>query len=250
MAPLQYTPIWFAFTRGTDPLASAVRLLPFTGVFIFVLFLVGGLLPVVRYYMVFFLAGAVLMLLGAGLQQTIKADSSEGLVMGLEAFVGAGIGALWQLGLPISSVVLPPAQRLDAAALFNMAQLGGVAVALSIAGSVYQNVGFRRIRGALAAAGYDFAGDDVRLLMAGAASPISATSEPAVMAAVVAAVTQTILYCFYLTLAAGAICFVAACCMKFEALELKKPGAAPKAAADPEVAAKEGGYASASPRDQ
>lgn len=203
------------------------------------LFLVGGLLPVVRYYMVFFLAGAVLMLIGAGLQQTITAHSSEGKVMGLEALVGAGIGALWQLGLPISSVLLPPAQRLDAAALFNMAQLGGVAVALSIAGSVYQNVGFIRIREALA--DFDFSGDDVRLLMAGAASPISATSEPAVMAAVVGAVTQAILYCFYLTLAAGAICFVAACCMKFEALELKKP-ATPKA--DPE-AAKEG-YSSAS----
>ncbi|KAK8877376.1 major facilitator superfamily domain-containing protein [Apiospora arundinis] len=225
-ATLYYTPIYFAFTRGTGALASAVRLLPFTGVFVFMMFLVGGLLPVVRYYMPFYLAGAIFMLIGAGCQQTITPESSEGYVMGLEALVGAGIGILWQVGVPVSSVVLPPHQRLDAAAVFNMAQLGGVAISLSIAGSIYQNVGFDLVHDAVGEFGYP--DEDVRLLLGGVQSSILSAAHPEVVPRAIEAVTTTILRCFYLSVAAGALCFIAACCMKFEALEFKKPAAPAK----------------------
>ncbi|KAK8024235.1 hypothetical protein PG993_012301 [Apiospora rasikravindrae] len=226
-ATLYYTPIYFAFTRGTGALASAVRLLPFTGVFVFVMFLVGGLLPRVRYYMPFYLAGAILMLVGTGCQQTITTQSSEGYVMGLEALVGAGIGMLWQVGVPVSSVVLPPHQRLDAVAVFNMAQLGGVALSLSIAGSIYQNVGFDLVRDAIGGLSSDYSDADIRLLLGGARSSILSAAHPEVVPRAIEAVTITILRCFYLTVAAGAICFIAACCMKLEALEFKKPAATP-----------------------
>ncbi|KAK8073660.1 Major facilitator superfamily transporter [Apiospora phragmitis] len=229
-ATLYYTPIYFAFTRGTGALASAVRLLPFTGVFVFVMFLVGGLLPRVRYYMPFYLAGAIFMLIGAGCQQTITTQSSEGYVMGLEALVGAGIGILWQVGVPVSSVVLPPHQRLDAAAVFNMAQLGGVALSLSIAGSIYQNVGFDLVRDAVVGDGLrgNYSDADVRLLLGGAQSSILSAAHPEVVPRAIEAVITAILRCFYLSVAAGAVCFVAACCMKLEALDFQKPGAAPK----------------------
>lgn len=220
---IQYTPIYFAFTRGTGAVASAVRLLPFTGVFVFMMFLVGGLLPRIRYYMPFYVAGAIFMLVGAGCQQTITPQSSEGYVMGLEALVGAGIGILWQVGVPVSSVVLPPHQRLDAAAVFNVAQLGGVAISLSIAGSIYQNVGFDLVRDAVD--GFGYPDSDVRLLLGGVQSSILSAAHPEIVPRAVEAVTDTILRCFYLSVAAGAICFVAACCMKFEALEFKKPAA-------------------------
>ncbi|KAK8109851.1 hypothetical protein PG999_007988 [Apiospora kogelbergensis] len=222
-ATLYYTPIYFAFTRGTGAVASAVRLLPFTGVFVFMMFLVGGLLPRIRYYMPFYVAGAIFMLVGAGCQQTITPQSSEGYVMGLEALVGAGIGILWQVGVPVSSVVLPPHQRLDAAAVFNVAQLGGVAISLSIAGSIYQNVGFDLVRDAVD--GFGYPDSDVRLLLGGVQSSILSAAHPEIVPRAVEAVTDTILRCFYLSVAAGAICFVAACCMKFEALEFKKPAA-------------------------
>ncbi|KAK8102674.1 hypothetical protein PG984_015820 [Apiospora sp. TS-2023a] len=227
-ATLYYTPIYFAFTRGTGALASAVRLLPFTGVFVFVMFLVGGLLPRVRYYMPFYLAGAILMLVGAGCQQTITTQSSEGYVMGLEALVGAGIGMLWQIGVPVSSVVLPPHQRIDAAAIFNMAQLGGVAVSLSIAGSIYQNVGFDLVSDAIGGLRGNYSDADVRLLLGGARSSILSAAHPEVVPRAIEAVTTTILDCFYLSVAAGALCFIAACCMKFEALDFQKPAAPQK----------------------
>ncbi|KAK7946737.1 Major facilitator superfamily transporter [Apiospora aurea] len=225
-ATLYYTPIYFAFTRGTGALASAVRLLPFTGVFVFMMFLVGGMLPRVRYYMPCYLAGAILMLVGAGCQQTITTQSPEGYVMGLEALVGAGIGMIWQVGVPVSSVVLPPHQRLDAAAVFNMAQLGGVAISLSIAGSIYQNVGFDLVRDTIGGLSGDYSDADIRLLLGGARSSILSAGHPEVVPRAIEAITTTILRCFYLSVAAGALCFIAACCMKLEALEFKKPAAA------------------------
>ncbi|KAK6082806.1 major facilitator superfamily transporter [Seiridium cupressi] len=221
---LYYTPIYFAFTRGQGALAAAVRLLPFICVFIFMIFLSGGLLPAVRYYKVFFLLGAVLVLIGGGLQQTITSQSSEGSVMGFETIAAAGLGLMWQISLPISSVVLPPHERMDAAALFNMGQMGGVSIALAIAGAIYENVGFRLVSDVVS--GMGFSSHDIRELLSGADSPVLSALEPGMLGLIVDTVTKAIVSCFYLTLAAGAICFIAACCMKFEALEFKKPEAA------------------------
>ncbi|KAI0134247.1 major facilitator superfamily transporter [Xylariales sp. AK1849] len=217
---LYYTPIYFAFTRGSDPLQAAVRLLPFIGVFIFMIFFSGGLLPAVRYYQPIFVFGAICMLVAGGLQQTIKPETSEGSIMGFEALLAAGLGLMWQIALPISSVVLPAHERLDAAALFNMAQIGGASISIAMAGTIYQNIGFDLV--GTAVAGMGFAGSDVRELLSGADSPILAAGNPEILALVVGAITKTILRCFYINIAAGAICFLAACCMRLEALDFKK----------------------------
>ncbi|KAI1845161.1 hypothetical protein JX266_008708 [Neoarthrinium moseri] len=217
---LYYTPLYFAFTRGHDALGAALRLLPFIGVFIFMIFLSGGLLPVLRYYMPFYVAGAFFVLVGGGLQQTITPQTSEGTVMGFEAIVAAGFGLMWQTSLPISSIVLPPQERMDAVSLFAMAQLGGVSIGLALSGAVYQNVGFNLVKTAVADLG--FSDHDIRELLSGADSPILTAGNQDLLALVVAAITKALLRCFYLTLSAGALCFIAACFMRFEALNFKK----------------------------
>ena len=79
------------------------------------IFVSGGLLPAVRYYMPIYVLGAALMLVASGLMHTVAFDTAEAKVMGFEALLGAGLGLMWQAMLPISSVVLPPQERLDAA---------------------------------------------------------------------------------------------------------------------------------------
>ncbi|CAJ2502509.1 Uu.00g099030.m01.CDS01 [Anthostomella pinea] len=221
---LYYTPIFYAFTHNRGPLEAAVRLLPFISVFIVMIFVAGGLLPVVRVYMPFYVAGAVFILVGGGLFHTIKPSTSESAVMGFSALIGGGVGIIWQLAIPLCSVVLQePEERLDQAALHNMAQLGGTAIALSIAGAVYQNVGLQLLKDAVGFMG--FSDHEIRELLAGVYSPILAGGNPAVLALVVDAVTETIVRCFYLLIAAGAVCFVAACCLRIEALRFVKRGA-------------------------
>lgn len=232
---LYYTPIYFAFTRGQGALAAAVRLLPFIGAFIGMIFVSGGLLPVVRYYQLFFILGAVFILVGGGLLHTLDSQSPEGRAMGFEAIVGLGLGTVWQLMLPITSVVLPPHQRIDAVAMFNIAQMGGVSLSLMMSGAIYQNVGFDLVEAAVD--GLGLTDHDIRELLSGVDSPIPAAHQPAVLGRIVDAVTETILRCYYVILAAGAVCLIGACCMKLEALQLgKKPAATRQSSEDREKA--------------
>lgn len=141
--------------------------------------------------------------------------------MGFEAIIAAGSGMVWQISLPIASVVLPPHQRTDAVALLNMAQLGGIAIALAVSGAIYENVGFQNVDEVVSGSG--LSEHDIRELLSGAASPVSTTVAPKMLAQIVDAVTIAIVDCFYLTIAASGICFTAACLMRFEALEFKRP---------------------------
>ncbi|KAI1140567.1 MFS general substrate transporter [Hypoxylon sp. FL0543] len=220
---LNYLPIYFAFSRGLSPFDAAVRLLPFIGVFIFFIILCGGLLPAVRFYKPFFIIGSVLLLVGGGLLQTLGTDTHEAAVMGFEAVVAAGLGILWQLAVPACSTFLRSTEdRLNLALLSNIALLGGIAVALAIAGMVYQSAGFQSLKDSLSDRG--FSDIDIRELLAGVDSPILANRDPELEQLIMSAITEAIKDCFIILLASGGISFLAACNMKWEALEFKKPG--------------------------
>ncbi|KAI1502586.1 major facilitator superfamily transporter [Biscogniauxia marginata] len=219
---LYYLPLYYAFAHGRGPLDAAVRILPFICLFIFTILLAGGLLPVVRFYMPFFIIGAVCLLVGGGLFHTITTETSEAAVMGFQAIVGVAVGITGQLTIPIGSAILSDTQdRFDVAAIHNMSQLGGVAFALSIAGTVYQNVGLQFLKSAITFV--DFTDHEFRELLSGTSSPILSEASPEVLGLAVQAITEVIVRIFYLLLASGAVCFVAACLMKFEALDFKKP---------------------------
>ncbi|KAL7623195.1 hypothetical protein AAE478_006876 [Parahypoxylon ruwenzoriense] len=221
---LYYVPIYFAFAHAYGPLAAAVRLLPFIGVFIFTIILSGVLLPAVRVYKPFFLVGTALILIGGGLFQTLTVDTPEAAVMGFEALVAAGIGLTWQLGVSVCTVFLHDTEdRLDLALLSNMAQLGGIAAALAIAGMVYQSTGFESLKSAIDGMGLGFSGEDIRELLSGADSPILAGSDPVVMRLAVEAITDAVKSCFTIIPVAGGLSFLAACFMKWEALDFKQP---------------------------
>ncbi|KAI5861210.1 MFS general substrate transporter [Durotheca rogersii] len=228
---LYYTPIYFAFTRGCGPLAAAARLLPFVGAFVGAVVLAGALLPAARVYQPFFALGAALLLAGAAALQTLRPDSPEPALMAFEALVAAGVGLNWQLGVAVCTARLPRdggadkgaeiEARLDLALLSNLAQLGGIAAALAVAGMVYDSVGARSLRQA-ARAGVALSAADIRELLAGVDSPLlAADGDPAVLRAAVAAVTDAVRACFAILLGAGALCFVAACAMEWEALDFK-----------------------------
>ncbi|KAJ1336165.1 endothelin-converting enzyme [Microdochium nivale] len=227
---LYYTPLYFAFTRGESPVSAAVRLLPFIGTFIVMIFLAGGLLPKVRYYKVFYVAGSVLLLVGSGLWQLVRADTSESLVLAFESLIGLGCGLIWSLGMPVASVLLPKAMHFDVAMICNLAQLGAVAVSLAIAGAVYQNVGREFVRTAVSRAGAgESLGDDHEYLelLTGVNSALIerfAEADPDLVTAVIEAVTAVIVRLFWIVFAAGLVSFACAALMRFEALDFVQQG--------------------------
>ncbi|OTB09960.1 hypothetical protein K445DRAFT_71236 [Daldinia sp. EC12] len=216
-ATLYYVPIYFAFGHGLDPFAAATRLLPFICVFIFTIILCGTLLPVLRFYKAFFVVGSILILVGGGLFQLLSTDISESAVMGFESIVAAGLGILWQLGIPVCTTFLPNTDdRLDLALLSNMAQLGGIAASLSIAGMIYQSTGFQSLKDSVG--GMGFSDGSIHELLSGVDSPILKNADPKVLQLAVESITNAIRACFIVLLAAGGISILAACSMKWEPL--------------------------------
>ncbi|KAI0853255.1 MFS general substrate transporter [Daldinia vernicosa] len=221
-ATLYYVPIYFAFGYGLDPLAAATRLLPFIGVFIFTIILCGRLLPTLRFYKAFFVVGSALLLVGGGIFQMLSTNMSESAVMAFESVVAAGLGIIWQLGVPVCTTFLPSTEdRLDLALLSNVAQLGGIAASLSIAGMVYQSMGFQSLKDSVG--GMGFSDESIRELLSGVDSPILKDADPKVLRLAVKAIVDAIRACFIILLAAGCTSFLAAWSMNWEALEFNQP---------------------------
>ncbi|KAI5927188.1 major facilitator superfamily transporter [Camillea tinctor] len=234
-AALYYGPLLYAFAHGRGPLEAAVRILPLVGMYVFGVVAAGVLLPLVRVYKPFYVVGGAGLLVGGGLLHVITPATSEAAVMGFQAVVGLAVGITSQLAVPVGAALLPGVQeRFDVAAVHNMAQLGGVAVALSVAGAVYQNVGLQLLKSAIPFV--DFTDDEYRELLAGASSPILSGASPEVMGLAVGAIIDVIVRIFYIILAAGAVSFIAACFMKYEALDFRQfPKSDEKAAEEAEV---------------
>lgn len=224
---LYYTPLFFAFARGYGALEQTVRVLPFILVFIVVVLLTGGLLPVVgRYKIIYVLAGAFTLSGAAAMAATLGSDTSEAQVMGLEALLGIGLGLHFQHGFGISNVINKRNERdrVDSTVVCNMAQMGSIAMILAIAGAVFQNVGFNLLSDAIADAGLegDYSDSDIREALAGVASSVWQSGDPEMEARGIAAVTEVIAREFYIVTAAGALCLLCGAWMKWEKLDYER----------------------------
>ncbi|KAK0634569.1 major facilitator superfamily domain-containing protein [Bombardia bombarda] len=223
---MYYSPLFFAFARGHSPLGAAVRLLPFICVLIVFIVLSGGLLPAARYYAPYYLAAGALYVVGGALLATaVGTDTDEARVMGFAAILGAATGLTWQTALGVTGVVLPGVEdRFDAAALQSMAQLVPVVVSLSIAGCVYQNLGFSVLKEAVGPLG--FGDGEIREALAGVASRVlrDAGDDGRVVRLAVEGLTRVITSLFWIVVAMGVVCFGAACGMRWEALDFKAKG--------------------------
>ncbi|KAI1270474.1 hypothetical protein F5Y18DRAFT_13853 [Xylariaceae sp. FL1019] len=215
---LYYTPLFYAFTREIGPLEAGLRLFCFTANFIFVIFLAHSLLPVAKFYMPFFLVGGILLLIGGILFHTVTPGTSNAAILGFDALVGAGVGLLWNLAIPVCSVKLKTREeRLDQTTLHSIAQLGGVAASLSASALIYQNLGLEMLRQSAQFTGYSKS--DIFGLLSGAQSDILNALPEDLRDVVIAALIRTIVRCFYIIIAAGVLAFVASLCLKIEPLD-------------------------------
>ena len=106
----------------------------------------------------------------------------------------------------------------------NVAQIGTVAISLSIAGAIFQNLGYSFLKDALLQ--YNFSDAELRAALAGAQSAILAHGDEAVVELAIGAIVKTISKIFALVIAAGAFTLVSAVFMKREKLELNPAAAA------------------------
>ncbi|KAI0551962.1 major facilitator superfamily domain-containing protein [Xylaria curta] len=216
-----YEPLFYIFTRAIGPLEAGLRLLCLTALFIAAIFITHALLPLAKYYMPFFLFGGVLLLAGGIALHTVTSHTPLGAIMAFSAILGAGIGILWNLAIPVCSAVLETQEeRLDQTTLHSIAQLGGTAFSLSISAAIYRNVGLNMVKDAAGFTG--FTDTEILALLAGAKSTMLDSFSPDVRQLVIDAIVNTISRLYFIVIAGGALCVVAAVFLKIEPLHIKR----------------------------
>lgn len=213
---LYYSGLYFAFARGYGAIQSAVHLLPFLFLYIFGALLSGILLPRIKVYASIYLIGGILIAAGGGAMSVVNSQTSTSTFMGIVILLGLGVGLTFQLGIAVLPVAVPPELAHNFSIVMNQAQYIGVTMSLSIAGCIYQNVGFNRLRNDLPGSAYS--DNDIRQALAGVDSSILEGTSPETIALVTSTVVDVIVKIFFLCVANGVVMVLAACCMKWEKL--------------------------------
>lgn len=215
---IYYVPLFFQFTKGDTALEAAVRLLPFIILFVFFVMFAGGLLPVVGRYAPWYFPASVLMIIGAAFMYGVKSTTSTAAIYGFEVLIAIGVGLIFQTGYNVAAAKVDPKDVPASIGFINVAQIGSVAISLSIAGSIFQNLGYRYLHEALAS--YGFPEASLRSALAGTQSVVLNHEGAVVRGLAIDAIVATIGKLYALVMAAGALIFVSACFMKWEKLEL------------------------------
>jgi hypothetical protein len=215
---LYYTPLYFQFTRGDSSIQAAVRLLPFVCTFILFVMFSGSSLPIIGRYNLYYLVGGSLIAIGGALLCTISDTTSASHIYGYEVIVAAGIGLVLQNAFAVAAAKVGKSDLSNAIGFISVAQIGGIAIGLAIAGSLFQNLGFHALKEAFI--GYSFSEDEIRSALAGSISPVFASANQKVVHIAVVAVAGTIRKVFATLVAGGAVIVVSSLLMRFEKLDL------------------------------
>jgi hypothetical protein len=219
---LYYTGLYYPFTRGDGAIESAVKMLPYLCVYVLFALLAGALLPVIKVYAAVYLAGGILLTAGAGGVMSVNSQSPTSVYMGLTALLGAGVGTTFQLGVAVLGAKLPMEKRSEYSLSLNQAQYIGINTGISIAGTIYQDQGFRRLTEALD--GLGFSDEQIRDALAGFESPVLLSGNNDITYLATSIVVDVIVKVFVLVLAAGALMIVCGLSMKWERLDFQTQG--------------------------
>lgn len=219
---IYYVPLFFQFTKGDSALQAAVRLLPFIVLFVFSVMFAGGLLPVFGRYAPWYFPAAMLTLIGGSLMYRVDSSTATASIYGFQILIAVGVGFIFQTGYNVAAAKVSPLDIPASIGFINVAQIGSIAIALSISGALFQNLGFAYLSQALA--DYHFSEPVLRSALAGIESVVLNREGAVVRALAVEAIVATIGKIYALVIAGGALTLVCACLMSWEKLELEKIG--------------------------
>ncbi len=146
----------------------------------------------------------------------VHVDTNTSNIYGYEVLLGVGAGLVLQIGYSIAATKVKPHDLQNAIGFMNVAQIGTIAISLSIAGSIFQNMGFINLRDALQGDG--FSNGELRNALAGAQSEILMGGDPIVRAKAIAAIVKTMDTVWILTIVAGVVSVISGAAMKWEKL--------------------------------
>ena len=217
--PIYYIPVYFQFVHGDNPLKAAVRLLPFIVIDVFFAMTNGATMPLLGYYFPWFMASGVFMLLGGVLMYTVSATTSIGAIYGFTVLVAIGSGCTHQAAYSIAPAKVDPTKVPAAIGFINIGQIGAIVMALTISGTIFQNVAYKNLASILAGSGVSES--DIRSAVAGADSSFFRTLPPQTHAAALDGIVNAIDKVWILVVAAGALGFICSWFLRREKLFAK-----------------------------
>ena len=149
---------------------------------------------------------------------TIHIGTTPGAIYGYEVLAAIGIGATMQIAYSVSVAKVKPHDIQNSIGFINVAQIGTMAIGLSIAASIFQNRGLINLKEALQ--GYGFSEQELRGALAGAQSAVLMGGDMVVKTKAVEAIIKTMNTIWIMPIVAGAVSFVSGALMKWEKVVL------------------------------
>lgn len=212
--PIYMVPLFFQFTRNDSPLDAGVRLLPFIIVMVVTVFLNGGLMSKLGYYMPWYLVGGVLVVVGSALMYTVEQETAMSRVYGYTVPLGVGVGMFLQASFSVAQAVVATEDIPPAIGFITLAQSLGITLALAIGNAVLLNSSQTNIQRILP----DVPSSDIQAAILGARSEfvrsLSTELRRQVLDAIVSAISET----YILTIAGGSLVALLSVVMRREKL--------------------------------
>ncbi|QSZ37759.1 hypothetical protein DSL72_008858 [Monilinia vaccinii-corymbosi] len=215
--PIYFIPIYFQFALSDSALASAVRLLPFVFVLVFAVVLNGLLMGKTGYYMPWYLAGGILVTIGSALMYTIDLDSSTGKVYGYSVILALGTGFFSQASFPVAQAKVEPHQLSAVTAYIGCAQIGGLAISISVANTLFFNKAIKSISADLP----DINLTSVRQTISGAGGAFFESLTKSQRILVLNSIVESIKDVYIMIIVAGTLTVICSIFMKREKLFLR-----------------------------
>lgn len=212
--PIYMIPIYFQFTRGDGALKSGVRLLPFIMLMIFAVIANGAFLSKFGYYMPWYLAGGILIVIGGALMFTVDALTSVSSIYGYTVLIGFGVGLFSQASFSVAQAVVKPEMIPASIGFISTGQIFGITLALAIANAVFLNRSQEGIQALLP----NMPTSEIQQIIAGARSELFQNLSSAVREQVLGVIVNSSSMTYALVIAAGALVTVLSLLLKREKL--------------------------------
>ncbi|KAL8916099.1 MAG: hypothetical protein Q9172_006453 [Xanthocarpia lactea] len=218
--PVYFIPLFFVFTKGDSPLEAAVRLLPFVFLLVFFSLVNGAVMGKEGHYQPWYLGANALIIVGSALMYTVNENTSTARIYGYSIILATGAGCVIQTGFIVAQAIVPrsemssgiDAKRNTAVSFINLAQIGGLVIALTLANTIFLNVAAQQIADVLPQADPDA----IKAAISGAGSAflrtLSEQTQQQVLHGIVIAISKTYILC----ITSGALSLVLALGMKWE----------------------------------
>lgn len=235
--PTYFIPLFFQFSKGDGALSAAVRILPFMFLLVFFSLLNGAAMGKEGHYKAWYIFATVMILIGSTLMFTVDEHTSTGRIYGYSVILGIGAGTIVQTGFIVAQAIVPRSEMssgnefpllsflnlipfwlliLLAIAFINLAQIGGMVIALTLSNTIFLNVAQQKIGAVLPGTSPEL----IKSAISGTSSAFLRTLDPDKQAQVLHAIVGALSKTYTLVMTSGAVGLVLSMLMKWESVVL------------------------------